>query len=331
MIRFSSTNDYVVRSMDDGFSIFDNVSFRRVKAQTEMGPIAFATLIGSSKLVVLVPAVKETGATGSSPRQLILYDTHSCQSLSDFVLDTQNGILNVEVNDHRLVVVTETELHVLELPSMIPVQYVKTAPNPRGVASLSGLTSSASGKQVCYLAFPTKLKSDEDAVLVHDVLDRSTTQVTVLVRPHKTAVTALKFSSDGSKLATASAKGTVIRVWLMPTGIPLHSFRRGNSQATIYTMSFGGEDNTLLAVSSNSGTVHVFGCGEPYAQTAAAFSNEKRSLFSVKIKDASKFTAVALNREGKKLYVGSVSGWGFTYDIADGCKDAKLAHEAKLV
>jgi autophagy-related protein 18 len=327
MIRFNSNNEYVARCLDDGFAIFECEPFRRIKSVTEIGAIAIASLVGSSKLSVLVPGI--TDNTMASPRQLMLYDTQQCQSMSDLVLDTQNGILNIEVNEHRLVVVTESELHVFELPTMAPLQYVKTAPNPRGVASLCpNVFSTAVLPSCCYLAFPTQLKSGDDCVMVHDVMDRNTTQVTVLVRPHKTAVTNLRFSSDGCKLATASAKGTVIRVWSMPQGVPLHSLRRGTSTATIYTMSFGGDDNSLIAVSSSSGTIHVFGCGEPYATTVAAFSAEKRSLFSVKVKDGTKFTACALTRDGTKLHV--VGGpWAFTY-IIEGHKSAKLLQENKL-
>jgi len=328
MLRFNSNHEYVARCLDDGFSLFESDTFRRIKSVTEIGAMALAILVGSSKLAVLVPAVTDTAT--ASPRQLILYDIQQCQSMSDLVLDTQNGILNVETNEHRLVVVTETELHIFELPSMAPVQYVKTAPNPKGVVSLCpNVFATATVPSCCYVSFPTVLKSGDDCVVVHDVMDRSTTQVTVLLRPHKTSVTNLKFCADGQKLATASAKGTVIRIWSMPQGIPLHSLRRGNSTATIFTLSFGGTQNELLAVSSSSGTIHVFSCGEPYATTVAAFSAQKRSLWSVKVKDGSRFTGVALTRDGSKMHVVN-AGWGFSYQVLEGIKGAKLIHESKL-
>lgn len=61
-------------------------------------------------------------------------------------------------------------------------------------------------------------------------------------------------------LATASDKGTVIRVFSLPNGDRVHEFRRGTYPAKIYSISFN-QTSTLLSVSSDTETVHIFKLG----------------------------------------------------------------------
>lgn len=70
----------------------------------------------------------------------------------------------------------------------------------------------------------------------------------------------MSFNRDGTMLASASVKGTVIRVHHMPQGSLLFSFRRGTYPATIYSFAFSapGEEPELLAAASSNGSVHLF-------------------------------------------------------------------------
>lgn len=62
---------------------------------------------------------------------------------------------------------------------------------------------------------------------------------------------------SGTRLVTASNTGTVIRVFDIPSGNKLYSFRRGNRPSTITSISFS-PSSEFIAVGSSSGTVHVF-------------------------------------------------------------------------
>ena len=58
-------------------------------------------------------------------------------------------------------------------------------------------------------------------------------------------------------LATASDKGTVVRVFSVPDAKKLWQFRRGSQSAKIYSINFN-LPSTLLAVSSDSTTIHIY-------------------------------------------------------------------------
>ncbi|KAF2298488.1 hypothetical protein GH714_023765 [Hevea brasiliensis] len=62
---------------------------------------------------------------------------------------------------------------------------------------------------------------------------------------------------DGQLLATASTKGTLVRIFNTADGTLLQEVRRGADRAEIYSLAFSSTAQ-WLAVSSDKGTVHVF-------------------------------------------------------------------------
>jgi WD40 repeat protein len=67
----------------------------------------------------------------------------------------------------------------------------------------------------------------------------------------------VRFNPNGETVATASERGTLIRVFSTRTGEPITEFRRGSFHATISSISFSPRSD-LVAVLSDKGTVHVF-------------------------------------------------------------------------
>mmetsp|Transcript_3681 Transcript_3681/g.5327 ORF Transcript_3681/g.5327 Transcript_3681/m.5327 type:complete len:434 (+) Transcript_3681:584-1885(+) len=106
---------------------------------------------------------------------------------------------------------------------------------------------------------------------------------TLLIDAHESALAAMALTVDGTYLATASERGTIVRLFSTvdkgsgyhagtgggmengnktnsnntPIGVPLREFRRGVEQARIGSLSFS-LDRCWLACASDRGTVHVF-------------------------------------------------------------------------
>ncbi|CAK0808289.1 unnamed protein product, partial [Prorocentrum cordatum] len=68
---------------------------------------------------------------------------------------------------------------------------------------------------------------------------------------------ALCINPTGQLLATASSKGTVVRLFGLPALDLLYSFRRGTSPCRVFGLLFS-RDSALVCASASSGTVHVF-------------------------------------------------------------------------
>jgi autophagy-related protein 18 len=81
-----------------------------------------------------------------------------------------------------------------------------------------------------------------------------------VVRAHRSPLALMALSANGGLLATASVKGTVIRVFATPSLDKLYQFRRGTRETRIYSLAFNGA-GTLLAAGSERGTVHLWRVG----------------------------------------------------------------------
>jgi autophagy-related protein 18 len=96
------------------------------------------------------------------------------------------------------------------------------------------------------------------------VYDANKMESANIVTAHNSPLSCIAVNNDGTLLATASEKGTIIRVFSIPDGGKLYQFRRGSIPARIYSMSFNST-STLLCVSSATETVHIFRLGPPSA------------------------------------------------------------------
>ncbi|XP_024311839.1 autophagy-related protein 18a-like [Brachypodium distachyon] len=79
----------------------------------------------------------------------------------------------------------------------------------------------------------------------------------VEVRAHGAAVSCLALSPDARLLATASSRGTLVRIFSTADRAKLQELRRGSDRADIHCIAFSS-DSKCLAVSSDKATVHVF-------------------------------------------------------------------------
>ena len=206
-----------------------------------------------------------------------------------------SSILSVKLNRKSLVIVLEMEIYIYDISNMRLLHVIETTPNPDGTfltLSLTHILTSASA--ICalspsadssYLAYPSPVPSpsaplaapsaqsstgpsaptptsNNSAAQSGDVLLFSTRSLTVanVIQAHKAPLAFLALNAAGTLLATASDKGTVIRVWSVPGAEKLYQFRRGTRETRIYSMNFNVV-GSLLAVSSAHDTVHVFKLG----------------------------------------------------------------------
>ncbi|KAJ2004069.1 Phosphatidylinositol 3,5-bisphosphate-binding protein [Coemansia thaxteri] len=100
-----------------------------------------------------------------------------------------------------------------------------------------------------------------------------------IIAAHATSLSALAVSPDGAMVASASEKGTLIRIFDSMSGRLLHELRRGVDRADIYSIAFS-PDSTRLCVSSDKGTVHIFNLEAKQAaaqQSAAVAAGNRQS------------------------------------------------------
>ena len=80
---------------------------------------------------------------------------------------------------------------------------------------------------------------------------------TILLNAHNSRVANLSLGGDGKFLATASEKGTKIRIFTTEDGTYLNEFQVDKNQTEIYSISFNMLNNFILC-SCSTGTIYIF-------------------------------------------------------------------------
>ncbi|RGP79618.1 phosphatidylinositol 3,5-bisphosphate-binding [Fusarium longipes] len=83
-----------------------------------------------------------------------------------------------------------------------------------------------------------------------------------IIPAHSSALKAMALSPDGELLASASEKGTLIRVYSTSNCAKLAELRRGIDPATIFSLAFS-HCGSMLACTSDKSTLHVFDVPHP--------------------------------------------------------------------
>lgn len=168
------------------------------------------------------------------------------------------------MNRSRLVVCLKDSIYIHNIRDMRLLHSIKNLPdNPSGLITLS-LNS--------HLAYPCS--KDCGNIQIYDA---GNLQPRIIIEAHSSNVAAMNFSSTGTLLATASQKGTVIRVFCTKNGQRVMEFRRGVKRyAQIVSLNFS-ICGTYLSVSSNTETIHVFKIDQK-AKEVAEKRNDKQAL-----------------------------------------------------
>ena len=228
-------------------------------------------MLGTSSLVALAGGGSTAAA---SPKRLQMWNASAGKGI--FELSFGTAVLRVLLNHTRLIVVLEAATHIYELSTMRQLHLLETANNPRGLAALS---VDATAPSLCAILPGPALRAEGRVVL----FDATHGHFLSTLAAHHSPIAAVALSASGEMLATASEKGTLIRVHAVPQGALLHVFRRGAMRATIQCLAFsvtsaepppresgGGGDGGVaaaggdvrrgayLCASSSTGTVHVW-------------------------------------------------------------------------
>lgn len=176
------------------------------------------------------------------PNKVMIWDDH----LGRFahVLNLRADVLAVKLKHDRIVVVLKHNIRIYSFTNLKLIHEIETSPNPRGLCCLS--------------------YHSDYSVLICPGLRRGQIRIEhfglktiMFISAHDSDIACLTLTLDGFLLATASTKGTLIRIFNTKDGTCLQEVRRGIDRADIYSISFSS-NLQWLAVSSDKGTIHVF-------------------------------------------------------------------------
>ncbi|KAG8390193.1 hypothetical protein BUALT_Bualt01G0058100 [Buddleja alternifolia] len=176
------------------------------------------------------------------PNKVIIWDDHQSRCIGEFSFRSE--VRAVKLRRDRVVVVLEHKIYVYNFMDLKLLHQIETLANPRGLCCLSHHLNTS------VLACPGLRRGQ--VRVEHFGLN-----MTKLINAHDSKIACLTLTMDGLLLATASMRGTLIRIFNTMDGTRLQEVRRGTDKADIYSIALS-PNVKWLAVSSDKGTVHIF-------------------------------------------------------------------------
>ena len=117
----------------------------------------------------------------------------------------------------------------------------------------SGLVTIATEPENTIIAYP----SEEQGRVIVKTYNSHKESIEKEIQAHESNIVCISLNRTGSLLATASDKGTVIRIFKVSDGTLGLELRRGSEQAEIYCIVFDSTSK-FISCSSDRKTIHIF-------------------------------------------------------------------------
>ena len=157
-------------------------------------------------------------------------------------------IIVAKINKIRMIIGEKNYLHIYSTGDM-KILHIYEINN----ISLGKLILSNNINKNVWVCFSSSI--DEGEVKIYDALYPST--IKIQIKAHKSPILKLSLSDKGDRLATCSCKGTIIRIFSLPKGEKICTFKRGINPAFIFSLNFSKNSDKLL-ISCDNGMIHLF-------------------------------------------------------------------------
>mmetsp|Transcript_31665 Transcript_31665/g.102470 ORF Transcript_31665/g.102470 Transcript_31665/m.102470 type:complete len:376 (-) Transcript_31665:105-1232(-) len=249
-VGFNQDNGCFACGTDSGFRIFNCDPFRQTyRRDFTNGGIGIVEMLFRCNILALVGGGRNPRYP---PNKVMIWDDHQNRCIGE--LSFRSEVKAVRMSRERVVVVLEYRIYVYNFADLNLLHTIETISNPRGLCSL------CADSRACVIACCGLQKGHVRAELFD--ITRTT-----LISAHEASLSCIALNPDGTRLATASERGTLVRVWDTRSGQRLMELRRGAEPAAIQCMNFHADSSWLL-VGSDHGTIHVFKLQEGDADQA---------------------------------------------------------------
>ncbi|EPY50325.1 WD repeat protein [Schizosaccharomyces cryophilus OY26] len=229
-------------SLDNGYKIFQ-LNPLKLRAQRTFKDEGFSIvqMLYRSNILLLVGG-------GNNPKyppnKLIVWDDVKEKPVRELELHFE--IKGLSFDGEHLVIATASKLFLYQFTHAMKLLRTIDTQNPKGLCAM------VSTKEKTTAVFPSKKVGQVQILFLYkDLINTS------IISAHDSELSCLGISNSGSKIASSSSFGTLIRVWNTETGEKVSEFRRGYQHVSISQLSFS-PDELLLACASAKETLHVF-------------------------------------------------------------------------
>ncbi|KAI9295480.1 WD40 repeat-like protein [Neoconidiobolus thromboides FSU 785] len=255
---------------DKGFKIFNSDPLHeKSRKEYEDGGIGGIEMLYRSNFIALVGGGKNPKFP---PNKVMIWD--DIKSKFVFELEFRSVVKGIKLRRDRLIVVLATKTFVYSFGDIPQKLYTfETSLNNKGLITVSQSLNKSilaiPGIQKGHIQLiDIGLNFSHDGESNYNSATSSLANSIIMNAPskpppisiiaaHTSKLSCIALNENGTLLASASEKGTLIRVFNTSSGKVLHEFRRGVDRAEIYCIAFN-QESTRICVSSDKGTIHIF-------------------------------------------------------------------------
>ena len=181
-----------------------------------------------------------------SPKKITIWNTSKnipvCSS-NEF----KGNITTAKINKKRIVVSERNYLYIFSLEEMKILHTIYS-----GSINLGKIVLSPNYMENNYLCYSSV--QDEGIVKIYETNYPKNIKN---IKAHKSPIMKISINNKGDRLATCSCKGTIIRIFHLPKGEKIFTFKRGINSAFIYCMTFNKNADKLI-ISCDLGNINIF-------------------------------------------------------------------------
>ncbi|XP_073049810.1 autophagy-related protein 18a-like [Primulina eburnea] len=243
LLHMSFNQDYgcFATGTDGGFRIYNCDPFREIFRRD----FDCNSGIGAVEMLFRCNILALVGG-GDAPQypvnKVMIWDDHQSRCIGE--LSFRSEVRGVRLRRDRIVVVLEHKIFIYNFADLKLLHQIETIANSKGLCAVSQVAGS-------FVLVCPGLQKGQVRV------EHYASKRTKFILAHDSRIACFTLSQDGNFLATASSKGTLVRIFNTHDGSLLQEVRRGADRAEIYSLAFS-PTSQWLAVSSDKDTVHVF-------------------------------------------------------------------------
>ncbi|XP_006655036.1 autophagy-related protein 18d-like [Oryza brachyantha] len=293
-VSWNQDNSCFIAASTNGFRVFQCNPFRETTRRTPLGPdrgIAVAEMLFRTGVFGIVGAESNTRFP---PTMLRIWDDDGCSIRVD-EYRFAGEIRAVRLSRDYFAVVLDRTINVYRFRYLKLFYQARTASNPKGLCCLSHYADTS--------VFACPGTSKGQVLVEHFGL-----KATRLIAAHDSPLSCMAMALDGMLLATASVRGTLIRIFNTRDGTCMQEVRRGLDRAEIHSIALS-QNLQWLAVSSDKGTVHVFSLRVKHAEEDA--NNREPATTVAQVNDNFSCGSMAPVTQTKKIGSNASSSLSF--------------------
>ena len=279
-IGFNYDYSYFCLGTDIGFQVYQTDPLTLTISKILNGGIGVVKILEKSNIFCLVGGGKNPRF---SPNTLIIWDDKKDEITNEYRCNS--FIINCYIKQTYIFIICSDNIILLKTKNLELIEKINTINNPKGIFSVcnepkKNILSFPDNDQgnIIIKFFDDMVKENKDKNKDKEIQKDNNK---IIKKAHKGNINILCFNFSGTKLASASDRGIIIRIFNIESGGLIAEFRRGTTEANIYSLCFSFNDN-ILGLTSDHWSCHIF------------------DLKNLKIK----------SKESKKGYMSYISGMG---------------------